>query len=188
MHFNSNISSSFILKPLINDIGDATLIVPLLKEYLELGIKNDEQLIKMATIIQRVLSRSEEEAGLGISDEEKDQLLAEMAKLIQDNYQRVIVSTVSPTELIRDQALEILKGKVLVVYVHCSLEIAEVRDVKDMNARFCVVDGKEIVFMLMDDNEVHPTYDVGIWVKTEFFAETINSFFDTEWKKMKSFE
>ena len=31
------------LKPLINDIGDATLIVPLIKEYMELGIKNDEQ-------------------------------------------------------------------------------------------------------------------------------------------------
>tara|TARA_R110001632_G_scaffold48131_3_gene121489 strand:- start:10290 stop:10634 length:345 start_codon:yes stop_codon:yes gene_type:complete len=69
------------LKPLVQEIGDATLIVPLIKEYMEIGVKNDEQLIKMATIIQRVLSRSEEEAGLGISDEEKDQLLAEMAKL-----------------------------------------------------------------------------------------------------------
>ncbi len=41
------------LKPLINDIGDATLIVPLIKEYMELGIKNDEQLIKMVNIAQR---------------------------------------------------------------------------------------------------------------------------------------
>ena len=39
------------LKPLIQDIGDATLIVPLIKEYLDLGIKNDEQLIKVATIV-----------------------------------------------------------------------------------------------------------------------------------------
>jgi len=29
------------LKPLINDIGDATLIVPLIKEYMDLGLKND---------------------------------------------------------------------------------------------------------------------------------------------------
>ena len=35
------------LKPLINEIGDATLIVPLIKEYMEIGVKNDEQLIKM---------------------------------------------------------------------------------------------------------------------------------------------
>ena len=34
------------LKPLISDIGDATLIVPLIKEYLEISVKNDEQLIK----------------------------------------------------------------------------------------------------------------------------------------------
>ena len=34
------------LKPLVKDIGDATLIVPLIKEYLEIGVKNDEQLIK----------------------------------------------------------------------------------------------------------------------------------------------
>ena len=43
------------LKPLIQDIGDATLVVPLLKEYLEISVKNDEQLIKMATIIQRAV-------------------------------------------------------------------------------------------------------------------------------------
>ena len=46
------------LKPLISDIGDATLIVPLIKEYLEISVKNDEQLIKMATIIQRALNSS----------------------------------------------------------------------------------------------------------------------------------
>jgi len=30
------------LKPLISDIGDATLIVPLIKEYMEIGVRNDE--------------------------------------------------------------------------------------------------------------------------------------------------
>jgi len=69
------------LKPLVQEIGDATLIVPLIKEYMEIGVKNDEQLIKMATIVQRALSRTEDEGGLGITDEEKDQLLAEMEKL-----------------------------------------------------------------------------------------------------------
>ena len=60
------------LKPLINDIGDATLIVPLIKEYMELGIKNDEQLIKMATIIQRALATGKsEEEGFGMTEEEK---------------------------------------------------------------------------------------------------------------------
>ena len=42
------------LKPLIENIGDATLIVPMIKEYMEIGLKNDEALIKLATIIQRI--------------------------------------------------------------------------------------------------------------------------------------
>tara|TARA_B100001063_G_C16724352_1_gene535439 strand:- start:860 stop:1213 length:354 start_codon:yes stop_codon:yes gene_type:complete len=72
------------LKPLISDIGDATLIVPLIKEYLEIGVRNDEQLIKMATIVQRVVNNSNNEDGLGISEAEKDELLAELDKLNTD--------------------------------------------------------------------------------------------------------
>ncbi len=69
------------LKPLVQEIGDATLIVPLIKEYMEIGVKNDEALIKMATIVQRALQNVDDDGGLGISDEEKEQLLAEMEKL-----------------------------------------------------------------------------------------------------------
>tara|TARA_B100000925_G_C21952323_1_gene449543 strand:- start:246 stop:605 length:360 start_codon:yes stop_codon:yes gene_type:complete len=69
------------LKPLINDIGDATLIVPLIKEYMEIGVRNDEQLIKMATIVQRVLNNSSNEDSLGITEDEKQQLLEELDKL-----------------------------------------------------------------------------------------------------------
>jgi hypothetical protein len=69
------------LKPLINDIGDATLIVPLIKEYMELGIKNDEQLVKMATIVQRALaSGKSEDDSFGMTEEEKKQLLNEVQK------------------------------------------------------------------------------------------------------------
>ena len=48
---------------------------------MEIGVKNDEALIKMATIIQRSLQNQNEEGGLGISDDEKSQLLEEMEKL-----------------------------------------------------------------------------------------------------------
>ena len=69
------------LKPMVTDIGDSTLIVPLIKEYMEIGVKNDDALIKMATLIQRALNSTSEDGGLGISDEEKQQLLDEMEKL-----------------------------------------------------------------------------------------------------------
>jgi hypothetical protein len=54
------------LKPLIENIGDATLIVPMIKEYMEIGVKNDDALIKMATIIQRIVSA--EAKGESVSD------------------------------------------------------------------------------------------------------------------------
>jgi hypothetical protein len=44
------------LKPLIENVGDATLIVPMIKEYMEIGVRNDEHLIKLATVIQRIES------------------------------------------------------------------------------------------------------------------------------------
>ena len=44
------------LSPLIEGIGDATLLVPLIKDYLDIGVKNDEQLIKLAQIVQRISS------------------------------------------------------------------------------------------------------------------------------------
>jgi len=69
------------LKPLIKDLGDATLIVPLIKEYMEIGIKNDEQLIKMATIIQRTLNNSSSDDSSGITEEEKAELMAELDNL-----------------------------------------------------------------------------------------------------------
>ena len=69
------------LKPLINDIGDATLIVPLIKEYMEIGVRNDEQLIKMATIVQRALNNSSSDDSMSITEEEKQQLMEELDKL-----------------------------------------------------------------------------------------------------------
>lgn len=61
---------------------------------------------------------------------------------------------------------------------------AEVRH-SDTKARFCIVDGKELVFMIMDDQNVHPTYDVGIWVNTPFFASALENMFNVAWKNMK---
>jgi HTH-type transcriptional regulator, sugar sensing transcriptional regulator len=69
-------------------------------------------------------------------------------------------------------------------------DISDVAEVRHTNskARFCVVDGKEIIFMVIDDSEVHPTYDIGIWVNTPFFANAMMELFDLAWKEMKPAE
>ena len=77
------------LKPLIQDIGDATLVVPLLKEYLEISVKNDEQLIKMATIIQRAVQNDgNDDDNFGMTEAEKQQLLDEVKKYGEDNKKK----------------------------------------------------------------------------------------------------
>ena len=48
--------------------------------------------------------------------------------------------------------------------------IAEIKHT-DNKARFCIVDGKEIIFMVLDDTEVHPTYDMGIWTNSSIARE-----------------
>jgi hypothetical protein len=65
------------LKPLVKSTNDASLIVPLIKEYLEVGVKNDEHLVKLAAIVQRVMSSSPaaSDDGYIISEEEKKQIL-----------------------------------------------------------------------------------------------------------------
>ena len=63
--------------------------------------------------------------------------------------------------------------------------IVEIRHSDNHKGRFCVVDNKDVIFMVSDDKEVHPTYDVGIWVKSPFFASALNGLFDNAWKGMK---
>jgi len=64
-------------------------------------------------------------------------------------------------------------------------KVAEVKHVDKINARFCLVDGKELTFMVMNDENVHPSYDVGVWVNTPYFASAMESMFDLAWQDMK---
>ena len=79
------------LKPLVQSLGDATVVVPLIKEYMEIRVKNDDQLIKMAAIVQR-LSTGTASSGDGglLTTEEMDQLMdvaEEIAKTVEEPKQ-----------------------------------------------------------------------------------------------------
>ncbi len=71
------------LKPLITSPGDAVMIVPLIKSYIDVSVKNDDNLIKMAMIVQRAMAANKvaDDGGLGLSDDEKEQLLDSVQKL-----------------------------------------------------------------------------------------------------------
>jgi len=64
-------------------------------------------------------------------------------------------------------------------------KVAEIREMKDINARFVIVDSKQVMFMLLDDEKFHPNYDIGVWINTEFFATALEQLFGLAWKDMK---
>lgn len=69
------------LKPLITNAGEATIMVPLIKEYMELAIKNDDALIKMAGIVQRAMNTRMAEGDDILSDEDKELLFSSLKEL-----------------------------------------------------------------------------------------------------------
>jgi len=64
-------------------------------------------------------------------------------------------------------------------------KVAEVRDMQNVKARFSIVDSSQLMFMLLNDEQFHPNYDVGVWINTEFFAQALEQLFDLAWKEMK---
>ena len=90
------------LRPLIKNIGDATIIVPLIKEYMEIGVKNDEQLVKMAAVVQRAVAanKSSDSNEFLLSDEEKKQLLDEINKFedTDDDFDKDLESTLNKAD------------------------------------------------------------------------------------------
>lgn len=63
-------------------------------------------------------------------------------------------------------------------------KIGEVRSSDKIKSRFTITDSKELLFMVLDDKEAHPSYDIGIWVNTPFFSSTLEQMFDQSWKEM----
>lgn len=75
IHFNQKEKNKQIdgliqqLSPLIKSVNDAAVIIPLIKEYLEVGVKNDEQLIKLTSVVQRLLAaEAKQKAETALSD------------------------------------------------------------------------------------------------------------------------
>jgi hypothetical protein len=69
------------LKPFINSAGDAVIIVPLIKDYLDVSVKNDDLLIKMAGIVQRAMNSNQGLDELLLSDSDKEMLFQSMNEL-----------------------------------------------------------------------------------------------------------
>jgi len=63
---------------------------------------------------------------------------------------------------------------------------AEVRNFSKVDSRFCIIDSKELLMMVTDDKEIHPTYDIGVWVNTPYFAQALENLFNITWKDLEA--
>ena len=87
----------------IKDGDTAVQIVPMLKEYLEINVKNDDQLVKIAAIVQRLVAseaKGGSEDSFGLSDSEKEQLMKAVEETADDvqKYSDTITKDFKSTE------------------------------------------------------------------------------------------
>ena len=80
------------LKPLISNINDAAMLVPAIKDFMEVGVKNDEHLVKLAAVIQRTMSNKGEESSSFLTDEEKEALLKGIQEIQQEQEENDLVN------------------------------------------------------------------------------------------------
>ena len=76
------------LRPLITSLGDATVVVPLIKEYMEISVKNDDQLIKMAAIVQRLSTGASSSGDGGMLTEDEMEQLQQVAEEISKTVEK----------------------------------------------------------------------------------------------------
>jgi len=74
------------MKKVIRHAGDMAVIGPIIKDLVDTSVKNDDALIKMAAIAQRIIGaqhKAEGDSGF-LSDEEKEQLLKQLDETIAE--------------------------------------------------------------------------------------------------------
>ena len=70
----------------IQTIDDVVMVAPIIKEYMDVSIKNDEHLVKLAGVLQRIMSKSSggDEESMLLSDSEKEELMATLQDTVTD--------------------------------------------------------------------------------------------------------
>jgi hypothetical protein len=76
------------LRSMIKTANDAIVIVPLIKDYLDVSVRNDEQLVKLAAVVQRLISSQSQgedgNMGMLLSEDERKQLMGEVEKITKE--------------------------------------------------------------------------------------------------------
>ncbi len=121
--------------------------------------------------ILNLLGNSEKEVFLSTSADglvRKLEYMKSTFRKLKQNKVRIRIAAPLKTEKAKSAAKELS-------------EFADVRDI-DLKSRFVIVDNKELVFMVANDKDTHESADVGVWVNTPFFANSLVAMFESAWK------
>ena len=75
------------MNKMINTIDDVVLLAPIIKEYLEVGVKNDEHLVKLASVLQRIFAKTHagiKEDSMMLTESEKEDLISTLQEAVDD--------------------------------------------------------------------------------------------------------
>ena len=130
----------------------------------------------------------------------RDNLHSHFAALIKNAEKEVSLITTEPGLMRKSQELKTVLSKAKENGVRIRIlapltkensaavstlsKFAQVKNT-DFGARFCVVDGKNVSLMPLNDKDTHETYDFGIWVGAEFFTKSFQNLFDKLWDESK---
>ena len=70
----------------ITTIDDVVMVAPIIKEYMDTAVRNDEHLVKLAGVLQRIISKSQGDSdeSMLLSDEEKEELMGTLQDTVDD--------------------------------------------------------------------------------------------------------
>tara|TARA_Y100000593_G_C4310362_1_gene338036 strand:- start:1185 stop:1544 length:360 start_codon:yes stop_codon:yes gene_type:complete len=77
------------MNKMIKSIDDVVILAPIVKEYLEVGVKNDEHLVKLASVLQRIYtkSKSTDDDSLALTEKEKEELMISLQNTVDEIQQ-----------------------------------------------------------------------------------------------------
>lgn len=63
-------------------------------------------------------------------------------------------------------------------------KVADVRHLDKPQGRFAIVDDEQMMLMLLDDKTIHPNYDFGVWLSSDYFAKSMTQMLENGWKEL----
>ena len=97
-------------------------------------------------------------------------ILTTLKEIKKNGVKIKIITTVTPDSIDNVKAL---------------MDLAEIRHSPDIHAKFYLIDSSEVLFHMIPEDQIHPTYDTAIWVQAPLFATALADLFEHAWIKFE---